>query len=127
MDLTRLKSETVFRRSEAGVLLEQPGEVALIAESGSGRDRAERRVACELAPGELDAQLACVSRAGRLVDTPERSRKMHRVHADLRGDRRQRERLGKLTLDQRPRPLEPGRRGPVGGTRGPPPSLHQDA
>ena len=41
--LARLQREAVFGRGQAGVALEQPGEVTLIAEAGGGGDVAERR------------------------------------------------------------------------------------
>ncbi len=63
--LSRLQGEAVFGGREAGALLEQAGEMALVAEACGRRNRAQRHLAGELAPCELDSPLARVSGAGR--------------------------------------------------------------
>jgi hypothetical protein len=92
--------------------------MTLIAEARGGGNSAERRLAGELAPRELDAQLAHVSRARGPVDAPKHPREMHRMHTDLRGEDLQGERLSELTLDQELGVLEPDRRGPFGRAHG---------
>src|SRR5438874_6642902 len=48
--LARLEGEAIFGGSEAGVLLEEPREMALIAEAGCGGDVAERGGRCGKLP-----------------------------------------------------------------------------
>ena len=105
------KSRAIGAGRQAGVLLE-----------GSRRNdsdrRTRRRRRCRSAPrtGELphrefDAQLADVGRERRLMDAAERPRQVDGVHADLARDRRKRQPIREMQLDESERRLQPQRRG----------------